>query len=135
MDERIIELSKYRLNKAFDDLDVAEIMLEKNKLAQSVNRSYYSIFHATRAILALDKFDSKKHSGIIAYFNKNYIKENIIEEKYGQMLMQAEQIRRKSDYDDFYIVSKEQAQLQFENAKMFVLNTRDFLNKKLIDNS
>ena len=32
------------------------------------NRAYYSIFHAIRSVLALDGFDSKKHSGVISEF-------------------------------------------------------------------
>ncbi|MDQ3019979.1 MAG: hypothetical protein M3R36_05330 [Bacteroidota bacterium] len=32
------------------------------------------MFHSVRALFLFDKFDSKKHSGIISYFNKNYIK-------------------------------------------------------------
>lgn len=35
------------------------------------NRSYYAVFSAMRAVLALDGFDFKKHSGIIAEFRKN----------------------------------------------------------------
>ncbi len=38
-----------------------------------------AIFHAVRALLALDKFDSQKHSGIISYFNQKFIKTGKIE--------------------------------------------------------
>ena len=30
-----------------------------------------------RAVNALDGFDSSKHSGVIAHFNQNYVKEGI----------------------------------------------------------
>ncbi|MBU2507347.1 MAG: HEPN domain-containing protein [Bacteroidetes bacterium] len=65
MDESILALSKYRMQKAADDLNSSEVLLNEKYYAQSINRSYYAIFHAVRAILAFDKFDSKKHSGII----------------------------------------------------------------------
>jgi len=84
------------------------------------NRSYYAIFHATRALLALDKFDTKKHSGVIAYFNQNYIKTGKIEVKYGKILTLAENIRIKSDYDDFYIADKKQAEEQLSHAREFI---------------
>jgi len=45
MENRIIELSNYRLEKAQKDLEGAEVLLIKKLYAQSVNRSYYSIFH------------------------------------------------------------------------------------------
>lgn len=73
MENKKKTLSDYRLKKAKEDLHTAKIMLENQKPAQSVNRSYYAIFHAVRALLAFDLFDSKRHSSIIGYFNQQYI--------------------------------------------------------------
>ena len=47
------------------------------RYSSAVNRAYYAIFHALRAVTALDGFDSGKHSGVIAYFNRDYIKNGI----------------------------------------------------------
>lgn len=109
-DEEHIALSKHRLRKAKDDLAASKLLFENNKLTQSINRSYYSIFHATRALLALEKLDSRKHTGVIAYFNKNFIKTGKIEKEYSKMLMDAQDFRNDSDYDDFFVVSKEEAE-------------------------
>jgi uncharacterized protein (UPF0332 family) len=49
-------------------LEVAEREKEAGAFKTSANRSYYCIFHSMRAVLALDSFDSNKHSGIIAAF-------------------------------------------------------------------
>ncbi|HHY71125.1 MAG TPA: HEPN domain-containing protein [Thermoanaerobacterales bacterium] len=106
-DEKV--LSNYRLQRAEEDLKSSKILFQNNLYKQAVNRSYYAIFHATRAVLALDKFDSRKHSGIIAYFNQHYIATDKIETEYSKILMSAQKIRNSSDYDDFYIVSKEEA--------------------------
>ena len=72
MQHSIKDLILYRLEKSKEDLESAEILFKKNKYTQSLNRSYYTIFHAIRALLALDKFDSRKHSGVVSYFIKNY---------------------------------------------------------------
>ncbi|MBL7095166.1 HEPN domain-containing protein [candidate division KSB1 bacterium] len=55
-------MSEYRMKKAKDDLETSEIMFSNNKFSQSVNRSYYAMFHAVRSLLALSKFDSQKHT-------------------------------------------------------------------------
>ncbi|MCP5050760.1 MAG: HEPN domain-containing protein, partial [bacterium] len=70
MEKRQLDLSAYRIEKAKSALDSAELLLNGKKFSDSINRSYYSMFHTARALLALDKFDSKKHSGIISYFNQ-----------------------------------------------------------------
>ena len=40
-------------------------------------QAVYAVFHAMRAVLILDGFDSKKYSGIISEFQRLYIKTGI----------------------------------------------------------
>lgn len=132
MDSRINDLSIYRMEKACEDLDTSEILFSNKKYSQSINRSYYAMFHAVRALLAFDQFDTKKHSGIISYFNKNYVKTGIIEVEYSKMLTIAFKIRNDSDYKDFYIITHQDALLQLESAKKFIPRISDFI--KTLDN-
>lgn len=120
MDERILDLSNYRMEKALDDLETAEIMFQNLKYSQSINRSYYAMFHAVRSLLSLSKFDSQKHSGIISYFNFHFVKTGKIEIEYSKMLTSAFKIRTESDYKDFYLITREDADLQLKNAKRFI---------------
>lgn len=120
MVEQNVDLSKHRLERAKDDLEASKLLVDNNKFSQSINRSYYAIFHAARALLALENFDSKKHSGIISYFNKNFIKTRKLEKRYSKILMDAQDFRTDSDYDDFFVVSKEEAVKQLEDAAKFV---------------
>lgn len=122
MDGSVIELSKYRYECACSNLKDAELLLREKSFKSSVNRSYYAIFHALRAITELDCFDSSKHSGVIAYFNRNYIKEGIFDKSVSKMLDTAFRLREKADYEDFMIVSIEMAREQAEKAK-FILDT------------
>lgn len=114
------ELSKYRIEKAKEDLNTAIENLVNTHLSGSINRSYYSIFHAIRAILALDGFDSKKHSGVIAYFRQNYIKTNIFDKIYSEIIGSAFEIRNRNDYDDFVIIDIGEADKQVANARLFL---------------
>lgn len=74
LDNPRVELSVYRLHRSEDDLSAAELLFKEKKYRIANNRAYYSIFHALRAVLILDGFDSSKHSGIIAEFRRRYIK-------------------------------------------------------------
>lgn len=120
MRPEIHDLSRYRREKSRADLAAAEILCDQGLYDQSLNRSYYAIFHSVRSLLALDQFDSRKHSGIIAYFNRNYVSNGVLDKEYSKILMGAEKLRNKSDYDDFYIVSKSDAEKQIANAKTFI---------------
>lgn len=125
----IEDLSKYRLEKAKDDLDASKINFENKKFSQSINRSYYTIFHATRSLLAFNIFDSKKHSGIISFFRENYIKNNKIEKKYSDIIGNAQRIRLESDYKDFYVISKDQAKKQIDNAEDFIERIEKYIKE------
>ena len=63
MEKRQLDLSNYRLEKAGDDLGTAEENLKNNRFSQSTNRSYFSMFHAVRALLALDEFELEIKAG------------------------------------------------------------------------
>lgn len=116
MDGSVIDLSKYRFESAGEDFAAAKVLLSDGKLKASVNRSYYAIFHTLRAVTALNQFDSSKHSGVIAYFNRTYVKEGIFDKSISKMIDTAFRLREKADYQDFVIISKEQAQEQLEKA-------------------
>lgn len=128
----MFQLSKYRIDKAKEDLRAAEILFENNLFSQSLNRSYYPIFHAVRAVFVYEKFDSRKHSGIISHFNKRYIKEGIFDKEYSKILMGAEKIRNKSDYNDFYIVSREDARNQIMGAEIFIDTMEKYIDEYLL---
>jgi len=127
MEKRQLDLSNYRLDKAKDDVETAELNLKNNKLCQSINRSYYSMFHAARALLAVDKLDSQKHTGVISLFNQHYIKPGKIEHEFSRMLFDAFEIRNESDYNDFYIAVKKDAHIQLENAKKFLKRIQKYI--------
>ncbi len=118
--EKIKALSSYRLEKAKQDLEAARINIQHDLLAQSVNRSYYAAFHALRALLAYDTFDSKRHSSILGYFNKNYIASGKIKQEYYKIIASAFDIRTKSDYQDFYVVAKDDAIKQIADVERFI---------------
>ena len=92
-----IDLAKYRFNDAEEKLAAAEILLREHHLKDSLSRSYYAMFSAVRALLALKELDSSKHSGVISLFNQHLIKPGIIDPKFGRSLKKAQLSRQRSD--------------------------------------
>ena len=71
-------MSRFRLEKAKNDLAAAKATASQGFYDVSANRSYYAIFHAARAVLALTGQDFRKHSGVIAFFRKEYVKTDLL---------------------------------------------------------
>lgn len=130
LSEEKIALSKIRLDNAKERIAFADEILAIGDYKTVANRSYYAVFSAMRAVLALDGIDSKKHSGIIAEFRMNYLKTEILPKTLSPMIDALVEIRQGSDYDDFYVVSKEEVCEQLENAKVFVSEVEKFLKTK-----
>lgn len=122
------ELSSYRLNMSEEKLRSARILLDAGQYKDSIGRSYYAIFSALRAVLAKDKVDFSKHAGVISYFQKEYLKTELFDKKYSKYILSAFQIRNNCDYDDFFIVSKEEAIEQYEHAYELYEAVKKFLD-------
>lgn len=124
------DLIKYRLSSAKEKLASAKLLLDAGLYKDSVGRSYHAIFSAIRAVLAISQVDFSKHSGVIAYFQKEFIKTEIFDKKYSKYLQQAFQIRNSCDYDDFFIVSKQDAEEQYERAIEIVASIEEYIGKR-----
>jgi len=127
------DLASARLQQARDCLQTAEVVIAAGLFKDAANRTYYCIFHAMRALLALDEFDSKKHSGIIAAFRQRYIRTKIFPSNYSDIVGKAFDVRIDSDYQDFYLISKEKVTTQLENAKTFLAAVEEYLAPKIED--
>lgn len=127
------ELSKYRYERAMEDLEMAKAMLEKGGYRASVNRSYYAIFHGLRAVTIMGMFDSSKHSGVIAFFNQHYVKEGIFDREVSKIITSAYRLREKADYEDFAVVSKKEAEEQYKKAEMVLETIKNYLSDKWED--
>ena len=119
-DKEHIDLALYRMEKAEETLTDAKDALRMGKFANAANRSYYAFFHAVRALFALEAKDFRKHSGVIAGFQKDYIKTGVFPVEMGKQLQSAFNLRTQSDYRDFYVLTKEKVAAQVANAETFV---------------
>ena len=122
-------LSKIRLETAKGCLKDSQILLDSGSFKSSANRSYYAVFHAMRAVLVFDEFDSKKHSGIISEFRKRYIKTGILSAEISKIIDIQFSVRTHSDYDDFYIISKSESAEQFSEAEKMVEAVENYLTE------
>ena len=103
--------------------------MEARDYASANNRAYYAIFHAIRAVLALDGEDFKKHSAVIARFTLNYSKTEILPREYSKLISNASLIRNRSDYEDLYICSVADTNALFSGAVTFCGDVGEYLEQ------
>ena len=127
-------LSAHRFGRAREELQTAELLLKNANFRSSINRSYYAIFHAIRAVNALDGFDSSKHSGVISHFNQEYVKTGVFEREASKIIRNASELREQADYEDFYEATQEEAAEVFIQTERFIAEVERYLQEQKILN-
>lgn len=125
------DLVIYRLQTAKSDLKSARILLAAEEYKGANNRAYYAIFHTINAVHALSGKAYKRHKDAIANFNKDYVKTEIFPRAMGRKIGEAEEIRHASDYDDFFIASREESERQVAVADEFIKLAEKYCMNKI----
>ena len=123
-------LIKYRIEEAHEAIGDAELSINNNKLKMAINRIYYGMFYILSALALKHKHKTSKHQGLIAWFNKNFIKENKIDKRYGTIIRDAFNSRSDGDYGFFTTFEKADVDKMFEDMKDFISTIERYLNSK-----
>jgi uncharacterized protein (UPF0332 family) len=123
------DLSNYRMEVAERCLRTAKLNYSDDDYCGAANRSYYCIFNCMRSVLALERKDFTKHSGVISYFRVNYIKTGIFEVKLSKIIDKLFEIRHDSDYEDYVVINKDEIIEQMNNAEYFMKKVNEYLCK------
>ena len=84
---------------------------------------------SVKALLATELVEVLTHNGALKQFNIIFIYKGngtFTPEDY-QKIARAEQIRNASDYDDFYLASKDETRQQVENAEYLVEKVENYI--------
>lgn len=127
----IKDLVLYRIEIAKSDLKAANVLLDIEEYRGANNRAYYAIFHIISAIHALEGSSYKRHKDALANFNKDYIKTEVFPRTFGRKIAEAEEIRHASDYDDFFIATKDEAEEQIQTAFELIQMIEQYCKKEL----
>jgi len=131
-DEKKKVLARYRLQQAQESLEEAHYLFNGGKSLRSVvNRVYYGMFYAVLALLIYEPYTSSKHSGVLSYFNKRFVKGGLFSESMGRSLNKAFELRQRGDYREYFELTKDQVEPLLDNATQFIVSVRTYLDKNI----
>jgi len=116
--------------KAEKNIEIAEKLLESGYFDVSNSRIYYSFFYIAKALLLLKGLEFYKHSAVISFFNKEFIKEKIFDYKYFQIFNELFELRQESDYGLDEEFKKEDVAGYIEKAKGFLEEAKRYLGER-----
>ncbi len=116
------EIKESYIKKSESSLISAKILLENNRLEESIALTYYSMYHILTALLFKTGIKSENHSASIILLKDIFNIEN-------KEILEAKKERiDKQYYVDFY-TTKQETKEAIETAEDFNNKIRDFLDK------
>lgn len=130
-DNNIKNISELQFKRALEMLNIVPDLIELGAYNTAINRAYYAVFHSMKAIEVFDEYDSKKHSGVISFFRKNYIKTGIFDSELSDIIKALQMQREDSDYNIIAEFNIDDAKDAYEKTKLFVTAVEKYLNEKI----
>lgn len=75
------------------------VLIEHQQFFAAVNRIYYGIFYMLSALAIKHHFSTSKHTQLIGWFNKTFVKDRKVDSKYTKYIQEAFEKRMKGDYE------------------------------------
>ena len=120
-------LSKFRLEKAVNLLEDAELLLKEGRAESSINRSYYAALSASKAALILFGIDPKTHEGAKTMVNKMLVLEGLIPKKCGKWFRTLLFERENVDYADYTAIDLSDAEEAFATASKYIEKIKEII--------
>ena len=114
------DLIQYRLHRAKDTFEDAQILAERMKWNSSINRLYYSAYYAVMALLLFSELNPATHNGAKSNFTEHFIKTERIPKEFGKMYSQLFTWRQKGDYDDLFDFDQQKVMPYFEPVQKLI---------------
>ena len=120
MNKELNDLIQYRIARAREALDEAEILADSRHWNACVNRLYYACFYAVSALLSKHDLSSSKHSGLRSFFNHNFVKAGIIPKETAIIYNSLFERRQEGDYEVFVTFKETDVKPWLKEAAVFV---------------
>lgn len=111
----------YKLQKAAQSTREARLLIENGLNDTAVSRLYYAAFYAVNALLAINGFNPKTHSGTKSIFNKEFILTKKIESRFSDFYSFLMAKRFEADYDDFAFIDENKIKSLLTETEEFIV--------------
>ncbi len=126
-----ITLSNIRMEKSREFLEDARANFKEKRYRTSVNRTYYAVLNAIRAILILQGANLETHEGVITILSLKFIKTGLLPVNVVKGFKTLLTRRTDVDYGDFDDVNNEDAEDSIKIAEE-IINIVDKKRKAMI---
>jgi uncharacterized protein (UPF0332 family) len=125
--QQVVALARYRLQQAHEALHEAEILHQSEAWRGAINRAYYAMFYAVLSLTVVAGYSTSKHAGVIAFFDREYVKPGVFPKMLSQKLHLAFDRRQVQDYGEFIVADEMMSQETLSDATELVDQIETYL--------
>ena len=114
-------LIAYRMQRAYDTMKEAEVMIRETFYNAAINRMYYACYYATVALLLKNNIQTQTHNGVKTMLG--------LPLRIGKTFTTLFEKRHSGDYDDFMFCDKEMVDELFPQAELFIKSVDELLKE------
>jgi len=121
------------LQKALRSIAAAKRHIEEGDYDFASSRAYYAAFYAMEAILLTKGLSFSKHGGVIAAFNRHFIKTGVFPKEFSKLVSRLFRERQTGDYEFDLSIEENEAKEDVRLAEKVVRAIMAYLaGEKLI---
>jgi uncharacterized protein (UPF0332 family) len=125
LDKTLIRL---RISQAIESVEEVELLIKNQMYRAASNRIYYGMFYALLALAVKYKFKTSKHRQLIGWFNRTFIKNDLINKKFGKIITTAFELRKEGDYIAFTQFDAEEVYQNLNDMKDFIREIESYIS-------
>ena len=114
---------------ADSDLRAADALLALAISPAAASRTYYAVFHATRALLLSLGIQATTHKSLRSLFAQHFVKSGLLPAERSKELAQLEALRSSGDYDSAFALGPDELRPELDKARRFVEDARELLRR------
>lgn len=125
-------LSDVRMKKALEFLEDARANFKGSRYKTSVNRSYYAVLNAARALLILEGVNPETHNGVVTMLSLRFVRPALLSVRTIKDFKILLSRRTDVDYGDFETIDASDAEDSLTRANEMMKEV-DRLRKEMIE--
>lgn len=122
------DIVRYRISRAKDCYTSAKCLYLDGLLEDSADRSYFAMYHAIRAVLALGQAEFKEHRDVIVKFIESYIDTGIFNKETAKTIQKAYAVWHDCNYLDGYSADREKVKELYQDALELISLVENYID-------
>ena len=120
-------LIAYRIQRADETLQEAELMFNEQHYHGAINRLYYACYYVVMALLLKSGIEAHTHAGVKTMFALHFVSKGIVPYEIGKVFSTLFEKRQAGDYDDFIICERSDVEEYLGQTRSFITNIKSLI--------